>query len=65
MQTAEATVKSNAAQQFKDAVEMLRHQSEIVQTGGIMALGFLARDYPEYQEAVYVIIDERATQMGG
>lgn len=62
MQTAEATVKSNAAQQFKDAVEMLGHQSEIVQTGGIMALGFLARDYPEYQEAVFEIIDERAAQ---
>lgn len=65
MQTAESTVKSNAAQQFKDAVEMLGHQSEVVQTGGIMALGFLARDYPEYQEAVFEIIDARATQRGG
>ena len=62
MQTAEATVKSNAAQQFKDAVEMLGHQSEIVQTGGILALTFIAKDYPEYQDAASVIIDAFASE---
>ena len=56
MQTAESTVKSNTAQQFKDAVELLGHQSEMVQIGGILALGFIARDYPEYQDAVSAII---------
>lgn len=62
MQTAESTVKSNAAQQFKDAVEMLGHQSEVVQTGGILALTFIAKDYPEYQDAVSVIIDSFASK---
>ena len=54
--TAESTVKSNTAQQFKDAIELLGHQSEIVRIGGILALGFIAKDYPEYQDAVPSII---------
>lgn len=44
---------------------MLGHQSEIVQTGGILALTFIAKDYPEYQDAVAVIIDAFAQQEGG
>ena len=62
MQTAESTVKSNTAQQFKDAVELLGHQSEMVQIGGILALGFIARNYPEYQDAVSAIIVAYAKQ---
>ena len=62
MQTAESTVKSNTAQQFKNAVELLGHQSEMVQIGGILALGFIARNYPEYQDAVSAIIVAYAKQ---
>ena len=62
MQTAESTVKSNTAQQFKDAVELLGHQSDIAQVGGIWALTFIARDYPEYQDAVFAIIDSYIRQ---
>ena len=65
MQTAESTVKSNAAQRFKDAVELLGSPSETVRMGGIFALGFIAQDYPEYQEAVSIIIDARAQRGGG
>lgn len=54
--TAESTIRSNTAQQFKDAIELLGHQSEIVRIGGILALGFIAKDYPEYQDAVPSII---------
>ena len=62
MQTAESTVKSSAAQQFKDAVELLGHQSDMVQVGGIWALTFIARDYPEYQDAALTIIDSYVRQ---
>ena len=55
--TAESTVRSNTAQQFKDAVELLGSDVTIVRIGGIQALGFIARDYPEYQDAVAAIID--------
>lgn len=62
MQTAESTVKSNTAQQFKDAVELLGHQSDMVQVGGIWALTFIARDYPEYQDAALTIVDSYISQ---
>lgn len=62
MQTAEATVKSKAAQQFKDAVELLGSTSETVQMGGILSLTFIARDYPEYQDAVAAIIAAHTKQ---
>ena len=62
MQTAESTVTSNTAQQFKDAVELLGHQSDMVQVGGIWALTFIARDYPEYQDAALTIIDSYVRQ---
>ena len=65
MRTAESTVKSNAAQQFKDAVELLDSPSEIAQLGGVLALTFIAKDYPEYQDAVSVILDALAQQEGG
>ena len=64
MQTAEATVKSNTAQRFKDAVELVGIPYETVRMGGILALGFIAQDYPEYQDAAYVIINARAQQLG-
>lgn len=64
MQTAEATVKSNTAQRFKDAVELVGSPYETVRMGGILALGFIAQDYPEYQDAAYVIINARAQQLG-
>lgn len=56
MQTAESTVKSNAAQQFKDAVELLGSPSETAQMGGLLAMNFIAKDYPEYQDAVFTIL---------
>ncbi len=64
IRTAESTVRSNAAQLFKNAVELLGNDVPIVQIGGIQALGFLARDYPEYQEAVAAIIDNYTQQPG-
>lgn len=57
MQTAESTVKSNAAQQFKDAVELLDSPSETARVGGILAMTFIAKDYPEYQDAVLTVIN--------
>ena len=62
IRTAESTVKSNTAQQFKDAVELLGHQSDMVQVGGIWALTFIARDYPEYRDAALTIIDSYVRQ---
>ena len=62
MQTAEATVRSNAAQRFKEAVELLDSTSETVQVGGILALGFVAQDYPEYQDAVLAVIAMHTAQ---
>ena len=56
VRTAESTVRRNVAQQFKDAVELLGNRSETVRMGGILALTFIARDYPEYQDAVVTII---------
>ena len=56
MQTAETTAKTNTAQQFKDAVELLASPSVLMQKGGILALGFIARDHPDYQEAIAVLI---------
>ena len=64
IRTAESTVRSNAAQLFKNAVELLGSDVPIVRIGGIQALGFLARDYPEYQEAVAAIIDNYTQQPG-
>ena len=61
--TAQSTVNSNAALLFKNAVELLGSDAPIVQIGGIQALGFLARDYPEYQEAVAAIIDNYTQQI--
>ena len=57
IQTAESTVKSNTAQRFKDAVELLGSPSETVRMGGILALTFIAKDYPEYQDAVFTTIN--------
>ena len=51
VRTAESTVRRNIAQQFKDAVDLLREQSETARVGGILALVFIARDYPEYRDA--------------
>ncbi len=62
IRTAESTVRSNAALLFKNAVELLGSDVPIVQIGGIQALGFLARDYPEYQAAVAAIIDNYTQQ---
>ncbi len=62
MQTAESTAKTNTAHQFKNAVELLGDQSDIVQIGGVWALSYIARDYPEYQDAVFSIIDSYITQ---
>ena len=62
IRTAESTVRSNSAQLFKNAVELLGSDVPIVRIGGIQALGFLARDYPEYQEAVAAIIDNYTQQ---
>ena len=62
VRTAESTVRSNAAQLFKNAVELLGSDVPIVRIGGIQALGFLARDYPEYQAAVAAIIDNYTQQ---
>ena len=62
MQTAESTVKSNTAQQFKDAVELLGHGSDMVQIGGIWALTYIARDYPEYRDAAFSIVDSYIAQ---
>ena len=64
IRTAESTVRSNAAQLFKNAVELLGSDVPIVRIGGIQALGFLARDYPEYREAVAAIIDNYTQQPG-
>ena len=61
-ETAASTVKSNTAQQFKDAVELLGSDVPIVRIGGIQALGFIARNYPEYQGAVAAIIDNYTQQ---
>ena len=62
MQTAESTEKRNSAQQFKDAVELLESESDIVRTGGILSLTFIARDYPEYQDTVLTIIESYINQ---
>ena len=62
IRTAESTVRSNAAQLFKDAVELLGSDVPIVRIGGIQALGFIARDNPEYQGAVAAIIDNYTQQ---
>lgn len=62
--TAQSTVSSNAALLFKNAVELLGSDVPIVRIGGVQALGFLARDYPEYQEAVAAIIDNYTQQPG-
>ena len=50
--TAQSTVSSNTARQFKDAIEALGSDSQIVRIGGIQALGIIARDYPDYRPAV-------------
>ena len=55
-QTADSTTRSNSAQQFKDAVESLGSPSLTIRIGGIQALGIMARDYPEYQDAVARLI---------
>ena len=55
-QTADSTTRSNSAQQFKDAVESLGSPSLTIKIGGIQALGIMARDYPEYQDAVARLI---------
>ena len=60
--TAQSTINSNTAQLFKNAVELLGSNVPIVQIGGIQALGFLARDHPEYREAVAAIIDNYTQQ---
>ncbi len=62
IRTAESTVRSNAAQLFKDAVDLLGSDVPIVRIGGIQALGFIARDNPEYQGAVAAIIDNYTQQ---
>lgn len=60
--TAESTVRSNTAQLFKNAVELLGNDAPIVRIGGIQALGFIARDNPEYRDAVAAIIDNYTQQ---
>ncbi len=62
--TAQSTINSNTAQLFKNAVELLGSDVPVVQIGGIQALGFLARDYPEYREAIAAIIDNYMQQPG-
>lgn len=62
VETAQSTVSSNAAQLFKNAVELLGSDVPILQIGGIQTLGFLAKDNPEYQEAVAAIIDNYTQQ---
>ena len=62
--TAQSTVSSNTARQFKDALEELGSDSPIVRIGGIQALSIIARDYPDYRPAVsevmhsYISVDE-------
>ncbi len=60
--TAQSTISSNAALLFKNAIELLGSDVPIVRIGGIQALGFLAKDYPEYQGAVAAIIDNYMQQ---
>lgn len=62
--TAQSTIRNNTALQFKNAVGLLGEQSDTVRIGGILALGFIARDYPEYQSAVSAIIDSYIKQSG-
>lgn len=61
-ETAASTVLSSSAQQFKDAVESLSSSSLIVRLGGLQALGIMAKNYPEYQDAVANIIAEYVQQ---
>ena len=37
-------------------------ESHIVRTGGVLALTFIARDYPEYQDAVLTIVESYINQ---
>ena len=60
--TTESTIRSNTAQLFKNAVELLGSDVPIVRIGGIQALGFIARDYPEYQSAVAAILHNYSQQ---
>ena len=54
--TAQSTVSSNTARQFKDAIEELGSDSPIVRIGGIQALSIIAKDYPDYRPAVFEVI---------
>ena len=63
-ETAASTVFSHSAQQFREAVESLSSPSVIVRLGGIQALGIMARNYPEYRDAVANIIAEYGQQEG-
>ena len=58
VQVAESTVNNNISQRFKEAVELLGHESEIVRAGGIEALMFIARDNPDYRRAIARIVDD-------
>ena len=63
-ETAASTVLSHSAQQFREAVESLSSPSVIVRLGGLQALGIMARNYPEYQDAIANIIAEYGQQEG-
>lgn len=61
-ETAESTALSNSAQQFREAVASLSSPSMIVRLGGVQDLGIIARNYPEYRDAVSNIIAEYVLQ---
>ena len=61
-ETAASTVLSHSAQQFREAVESLSSHSMIVRLGGLQALSIMARNYPEYEDAVANIIAEYVQQ---
>ena len=63
-ETAVSTVLTQSAQQFSEAVKALSSPSVIVRLGGLQALGIIARNYPEYRDAVANIIAEYGQQQG-
>ncbi len=64
-ETAASTVFSHSAQQFREAVDSLSNPSVIVRLGGLQALSIMAKNYPEYQDAVANIIAEYVQQQSG
>ena len=64
-ETAASTVFSHSSQQFREAVDSLSNPSVIVRLGGLQALSIMAKNYPEYQDAVANIIAEYVQQQSG